>query len=89
MDTNPCDKIKEIKVVDEPPAILTVDALTALLDPADPEMLPMVAISSFAGVRTAELMRLTWAEINLASGVHRDQEVEVQDGWPQIDYHSA
>lgn len=68
MDTNPCDKIKEIKVVDEPPAILTVDALTALMDAADPETLPMVAISSFAGVRTAELLRLTWAEVNLASG---------------------
>jgi integrase len=68
MDTNPCDKIKEIKVVDEPPAILTLEALTALLDAADREMLPMLAISSFAGVRTAELMRLTWAEVNLASG---------------------
>jgi integrase len=62
------DKIKEVKVVDEPPAILTVDALTALLDAADHEMLPMVAISAFAGVRTAELLRLTCAEINLVSG---------------------
>jgi integrase len=59
LDTNPCDKIKEIKVVDEPPAILPVDALAALLDAADPEILPMVAISAFAGVRTAELLRLT------------------------------
>ena len=31
MDANPCDKIKEVKVVDEPPAILSVEALTALL----------------------------------------------------------
>jgi integrase len=69
LDTNPCDKIKEVKVVDEPPAILPVDALAALLDAADPEILPMVAISAFAGVRTAELLRLTWSEVNLASGL--------------------
>jgi integrase len=69
LDINPCDKIKEVKVVDEPPAILPVNSLAALLDAADVEILPMVAISAFAGVRTAELLRLTWAEVNLDSGL--------------------
>jgi integrase len=68
LETNPCDTIRDKTVVDEPPVILAVDALAALLDAADSEILPMVAISAFAGVRTAELLRLTWAEVNLATG---------------------
>jgi integrase len=53
----------------KPPVILTADSLSALLEAADAEVLPMLAIGSFAGLRTAELMRLTWEDVNLTTGL--------------------
>jgi site-specific recombinase XerD len=68
LDRNPASDIEQIKVLDKAPVILSVEELSALLDHASPEVLPLLAISSFAGVRTEELMRLSWDEVNVARG---------------------
>jgi len=68
MDRNPVESIEQMKVVDKPVEILTVDELAALLEHASADVLPLVAIGAFAGIRTAELLRLNWQDINLASG---------------------
>jgi integrase len=68
MDRNPVDAIENIKVVDKPVEILTVDELAALLEHAGADVLPLLAIGAFAGIRTAELLRLGWQDINLATG---------------------
>jgi integrase len=68
LDKNPATGIDRMKVVDSPPEIFTVDQLEKVLAASSSEVLPMVAIGGFAGVRTAELMRLTWEDIDLARG---------------------
>jgi integrase len=68
LDHNPASVIERIKCVDEPPEIFTPDELRRLLDIAAPELLPCLAIGAFAGLRTAEILRLEWKNIDLARG---------------------
>jgi integrase len=71
IDRNPVLRTAKPKLVDAPPEILTVDELRALLEAATrtaPDVLPMLAIGAFAGVRDAEIKRLDWHEIDLARG---------------------
>src|SRR5262249_27630437 len=54
---------------DRPPEIFSVDELRALLESANgvrPDILPMLAIGAFAGLREAEIQRLDWSEVDLA-----------------------
>ena len=66
LDKNPVENIEKMKVVTSCPEILTPDELARLLDNAATGVLPLVAIGAFAGVRTAELMRLNWADVDFA-----------------------
>ena len=57
--------------MDKPPEIFTVDELTDLLNAAAtraPEVVPMLAIGAFAGVREAEIKRLNWSEVDQRRG---------------------
>src|SRR4029450_5403864 len=55
-------------VVSEPPGILSVNEAARLLEAAAaPDVLPYIAIGLFAGLRTAELERLDWSEIDFES----------------------
>jgi integrase len=64
VDSNPVDGIAKPKVVQGPPAIWTPEDLLEFLTAAPPEILPLLVIGGFAGLRTAELMRLDWAEVS-------------------------
>lgn len=69
IDKNPVLRTSKPKLVDAPPEIFTVDELRALLDTANretPDVLPMLAIGAFAGLREAEIQRLDWSEVDLA-----------------------
>jgi integrase len=68
LDKNPCDAVKPVRVAGRPPEILTVDQLARLLAAATPESLPVLCIGAFSGVRTAELVRLAWEDIDLKDG---------------------
>lgn len=65
---NPISAIQPIRHVEEPPAIFTPEELAAVLACVDGSLLPMVAIGAFAGLRTAELLRLEWREVDLVRG---------------------
>jgi integrase len=59
------------KLPQNAPDIFTVDELRSLLEAARrvaPDVVPMLAIGAFAGVRDAEIKRLDWHEIDLARG---------------------
>jgi integrase len=59
------------KLIDAAPEIFSVDELRALLEAANrvaPDVLPMLAIGAFAGLREAEIQRLDWNEIDFARG---------------------
>lgn len=62
---NPVSTIETPKIVAAAPAILSPSQLQALLSAASPEILPLLALQAFCGVRRAEAERLTWGHIHL------------------------
>ncbi len=50
------------------PAIFTADEFDRLLRSADADFLPVLVLGGLAGCRTAEIERVRWEDINLASG---------------------
>jgi Site-specific recombinase XerD len=71
LDFNPVVHTAKPKLPDNPPEIFTVDDLRALLDAANrnsPDVVPMLAIGAFAGLRDAEIKRLDWSEVDLMRG---------------------
>lgn len=71
LDSNPVLRTAKPKLVDRPPEIFSVDELRALLEAANrvaPDVLPMLALGAFAGLREAEIQRLDWSEVDLARG---------------------
>jgi integrase len=71
IDANPALRVKKPKLVDKPPEIFSVDELSGLLNTANtlvPDVVPMLAIGAFAGLRDAEIKRLDWSEVDLTRG---------------------
>jgi integrase len=71
IDHNPIVFTAKPKLIDKAPEIFAVDELRALLEAAatsEPDVLPMLAIGAFSGLRAAEIRRLHWKEIDLARG---------------------
>jgi integrase len=66
---NPAEQSAKAKEIASPVGILTVDQTARLLENATPELLPYIAIGAFAGLRSAELERLDWQEVDLGSGL--------------------
>jgi integrase len=60
--------IDKVKLVDKAPEILTPGQLFGLLSAASCDLLPVLAIQAFAGLRTAETMRLDWSEVDQVRG---------------------
>jgi integrase len=71
IDSNPIEFTERPKLIDQAPEIFTVDELRALLDTAariEPNVVPMLAIGAFAGLRDSEIQQLEWSEVNQARG---------------------
>jgi integrase len=67
--SNPVAGVEQISAKgDGDISIYTPTEVTALLLAASKEFRPVVAIGAFAGVRTAEIMRLTFPDIDLPGG---------------------
>jgi integrase len=68
---NPVAHTEKPKLPDTPPEILSVDETRELLEAAQreaPDILPMLALGAFAGIRDAEIKRLDWSEVDLVRG---------------------
>ena len=71
IDSNPVLRTAQPKLIDKAPEIFSVDDLAALFNAATtraPEVVPMLAIGAFAGVREAEIKRLNWSEVDQKRG---------------------
>jgi integrase len=71
IDRNPISRTAKPKLVDRPPEIFSVDELRGLLESTNrvgQDVLPMLAIGAFAGLREAEIQRLDWSEVDLTRG---------------------
>ena len=63
---NPVTGTSKAKVVRGTPEIFTPEQMRTVLDKAPADFVPYLAIGAFAGLRSAELERLDWSEIDLA-----------------------
>jgi integrase len=71
LDFNPVLNTSKPKLIDKAPEIFAVDDLRSLLEAATRtarDIIPMLAIGAFAGLREAEILRLDWSEIDLVRG---------------------
>jgi integrase len=71
LDVNPVARVKIAKPVDKAPEIFSVDSLQTLLHTASehaPDVVPMLVLGAFAGLRGAEIRRVHWSEIDLRRG---------------------
>lgn len=66
--SNPVKDTRKIKDVGGDIEIYSPDDISKLLKHASPDLLPVIAIGAFAGLRAAEIERLEWADIDLAHG---------------------
>jgi integrase len=66
---NPVADVERAKERETEIAILSVGELARLLECARSDMLPFWAIGAFAGLRRAEIERLTWTEVDFDAGV--------------------
>lgn len=69
IDINPILRTARPKLSGNPPEIFRVDELRGLLEAAAkhaPDVVPLLAIGAFAGLRDAEIKRLNWSEVDLA-----------------------
>ena len=68
VEKNPVASVDKVKLVDKAPEIFTPKQLADLLAAADPSLLPALALQAFAGLRTAEVLRMEWSEVDLVRG---------------------
>jgi integrase len=61
---NPVDKVQRLKVKAGDVEIFTPDEIGKLLAAASPDFLPALAIQAFCGLRSAEVERLEWRDID-------------------------
>lgn len=66
--SNPITLTAKAKVTDKPVEVFTPEQIRRLLESADADILPALAIGAFAGLRHAEISRLDWREIKLDRG---------------------
>jgi integrase len=66
---NPVEGVEKIKVPNGGSiTIFSPDEIANLLAAASPDFLPVIALGAFAGLRTAEIERLEWRDIDLSGG---------------------
>lgn len=65
---NPIEGIERPDVIRPEAGILSPSQLRRLLEHLPDDTVPYVVLSAFAGLRPSEVMRLDWADINLATG---------------------
>lgn len=62
---NPVEAVENLKVRAGDVEIFTPEEIARLLAAASPEFLPCLAIGAFAGLRSAEIERLEWSDVDL------------------------
>jgi integrase len=68
-------------------SIFTPENIACLLKKADATLQPFLALGAFAGLRTAELQRLDWNEIDTRSGLHHCRSKQGQNPATAVGSH--
>ena len=64
---NPAAKVESVEIRGGKTEIFTPDQITKLLSAAPTDFLPSLAIGAFAGLRSAEIERLEWSDIDFTA----------------------
>src|SRR5262249_16805841 len=75
---NPVVKTAKAKEIEGTVGILTVAETARLLEAANADLVPFIAIAAFAGLRRAEAERLDWSEVDLESGLITVQAIKAK-----------
>jgi integrase len=59
------EQMQQVRVKSEDTTIFSPEEMTTLLHNAPPDLVPILAIGAFAGIRMAELERLDWKAVDL------------------------
>lgn len=62
------EDLSKAKGAESPIGIFQPKEIAKLLEHADESLVPYLAIGAFAGLRTAEIQRLSWSEVKLTQG---------------------
>jgi integrase len=68
IQSNPVSAIDTLRCPANAPEIFTPEGLRRVLELADADLVPAIALGAFAGLRTSELLELDWSEIDLGRG---------------------
>ncbi len=79
-ERNPIEDVERAKERSGEIGILTVAQTARLLESASAETLPYWSIGAFAGLRSAELERLDWAEVDLEAGLIEVKAAKAKTG---------
>ena len=64
-DSNPAERLERVKIKGGSVEIYTADEIARLLSAASPEFRPCIALGAFAGLRSAEIERLEWKDVDI------------------------
>lgn len=68
-EANPAEALERVKARGNGKIeVFTPAEMTALLGAAEPDFMPSLVIAGFCGLRSAELERLTWSDLDMAAG---------------------
>jgi integrase len=67
--TNPAENTRIAKDIPKPVQILTIQAIADLLTKADETIVPFIAIGAFAGLRSSEVLKLDWHDVDFESNL--------------------
>jgi integrase len=68
-DFNPIGSLGRRKVVGTETEVFTPAEMTRLLETSSPELIPLLALGAFAGLRREELLKMEWEDLKHESGV--------------------
>jgi integrase len=74
------DDLPRVKETPQPITIYSPVEMAKLLLNAEEDVLPFLAIGAFAGLRTAEILRLDWNEVDLAGGLIEVKATKAKTG---------
>ena len=86
-DFAPMDEVDQSEEADFDIEIFTAEEITKILAAVRDDARPALAIGAFAGIRTAEICRLDWSEVNLEKRlieIRRARRRRGRGGWCRL-----
>jgi len=74
-------QLRKVKVPDSEIGIFTLGDFARIIHAASSRLIPLLAISAFAGIRSAEIARLDWSAVDPGSLLQNRARHRIQKNW--------